>query len=539
MKLPKRTNICLVAMLIILNIILRYPWQPHLLGVDSYMIHGLAQSITQNGYAKWLVNPLSAFGMYPHSTPSAGPFLLSGIELTCGTSLEFAILIFSITIGILGAMTAYMIAREIKKGDDLFAFLVAFLFSLSPLFLNATSWTAGMRGFFMALLPLTFWFIIKYREKLGQRNIYFGLLMFLFVTLGSIHRLGIVIPIFIVTFYLSSLMKNILSKVHISPTDKIKRNSLKASYYLIFVGILGFQIIQLSMYPTGEYQYFEYEGGGSISSLLKNILMDYAGKVGPFFVLGAIGFVHLCNKERKNYTETFFLLSLFSISFFITRGTYAPHYVLLFFVILIGFGFMFMIEHWKYVKKMAFPILTAGLIISLVFSNWMVTQQWGTTKVTPERTRMLEQGYSCGFFINFYAEPDDSMLYRDGRSNIVFLSSERPFPKWVSAYTLAYDYVDIENLRIERISVWDIPETEAFYKESSEDYAKRRSEFGVLEDHSIDETTVQRQINEYRMSYMVRSKTFGETIFGDSVFMTRYELFENEYYTIHFLYDAS
>jgi len=76
MKISKKTSYGLIAFLVLLNVALRYPTTSHEVGVDSFVIHGLANSISENGYAKWVVHPLSIFGFYPYSYPSGVPYLL-------------------------------------------------------------------------------------------------------------------------------------------------------------------------------------------------------------------------------------------------------------------------------------------------------------------------------------------------------------------------------------------------------------------------------------------------------------------------------
>jgi len=161
MKLSKRANYLLIfGFLAILNVLFRFPVTPHELGADSFHMHGMANFISENGYAKWIMHPLSFFGLYPLSYPSGSIFYLSSISQSTGIDTEYSILVVSTFLGVLGAFTTYLMAKEILD-DDFFAFAAAFIFSISRVFLTYTTWTYTTRGFFAALLPLFIWSLLR------------------------------------------------------------------------------------------------------------------------------------------------------------------------------------------------------------------------------------------------------------------------------------------------------------------------------------------------------------------------------------------
>ena len=93
MKFSKKNNCILFALLIFLNIIIRYPITQHSFGTDSFFIYTLATSISEHGYAKWVIHPLSLLGVYPLSYSSMYPFLLSGTSISTDLSIEYIIFI--------------------------------------------------------------------------------------------------------------------------------------------------------------------------------------------------------------------------------------------------------------------------------------------------------------------------------------------------------------------------------------------------------------------------------------------------------------
>src|SRR4030067_2271290 len=110
MKMSTRTKILLFALLALINIILRIQAAPYEIGYDSFFIHIIANSISEFGYAKWLLHPLSVFGLYPFSYSSSVPFILSGISQISGLEMHSIVFIFGMILGILSMMTAYIMA---------------------------------------------------------------------------------------------------------------------------------------------------------------------------------------------------------------------------------------------------------------------------------------------------------------------------------------------------------------------------------------------------------------------------------------------
>src|SRR3990170_905857 len=65
MKLSKRVMRCLLLVVTLLAVAMRFPRTEHEVGVDSFFIHNLATNIRDNGFAEWILSPLSFLGWYP------------------------------------------------------------------------------------------------------------------------------------------------------------------------------------------------------------------------------------------------------------------------------------------------------------------------------------------------------------------------------------------------------------------------------------------------------------------------------------------
>ena len=141
---PREVTFALLLSILALTLAFRYPVSEHEAGSDSFVFHGLAQTIVDSKYAPWLINPLSIFGLYPLSHPS-GPILAVALTTELGgIPAEGSILVLDFLSAVLGTLGAFLMAREVKP-DDRFALLVAFLFSTAPRFVSSLEWQVPTR----------------------------------------------------------------------------------------------------------------------------------------------------------------------------------------------------------------------------------------------------------------------------------------------------------------------------------------------------------------------------------------------------------
>src|SRR2546427_3974847 len=171
------------------NILFRYPLDVgHELGADTTFIHTLAIGVVQEGRGAWILHPLSYFGLYALSYPSAIPLTLASTSLTSGSPIEGAMLFFGWIVATAGGLGAYLAARSIRR-DDLFALTVAVLFSLTPFYLKDTFWVGSSRGFVVGLVPVLVLLLV--RDLRAVRFRYLILAIVLMVLLTAIHRMGV------------------------------------------------------------------------------------------------------------------------------------------------------------------------------------------------------------------------------------------------------------------------------------------------------------------------------------------------------------
>ena len=373
MEISRRTKYILMGLLVILNLILRLPTTPHEMGVDSFDTHAWASSISANGYAKWILHPLSFFGLYPFSYPSGPPFFLSEISQCTGMEMEYTILVITTFLGIFGIFAAYLLAKEIWN-DFLFAFSVAFVYSTSNLFLGATTWQTDPFNLFLVFLPLFVWSLLRcYNQKKGRLKYkYFLLALCLLITLATIHRMVLFIPLILIAFGATIAFCRIVERKII----KINTKVATLIFFILFIPLFLLPFTSWSLYSpdlaslegSGALAYFSHGYGPHI--ILLNMSTEYAMGIGIVIVLAPIGVISLLLKEKKRFSDVFLLALVLCFAPFFTGITYFQWFAIFFFSLLIGIGLMEILKMLGKIKRVknAAPLI---LIVILAFSALM------------------------------------------------------------------------------------------------------------------------------------------------------------------------
>ncbi|UCE37891.1 MAG: hypothetical protein JSW00_01210 [Thermoplasmata archaeon] len=548
MKFSKRVNFLLLSFLITLNVALRYPTVQHELGADSFVIHILGDSITRHHYAKWILHPLSYIGLYPFSYPSAYPFLAADVSVSTGLDVESSIFLISIALGLIGVFGTYFLAREIKK-DDLFCFVAALTFTLSPVFVRTTFWQASTRNLFVALAPSCMLLLLKTRGfAINRLNILFVITLF---TVGTSHRLG-VFMIFILIAYLTGVIMFALYKQILPMTIKSKK--LNRSFRIagpliitgIFVALLGMLISGNNPLQGAQglvvYQETVFFTGRSIPILLLNLFVSLIGRIGFMILFAMIGFAYLIWKKNKGLYEVFIVVSLIFIFPTIGMRTYSSYFFLIFFSLLAGYSFL---QIFKFLKRkkvtgLALAIMAAALIASVGFHSYMWSH-WRVTDYT-----MTEPTYDCAIYVKY--NTNNTYIANNGlkAARISAISGKSCLP--IGGATLVdngpeqliYDYLHEEDYQIIPIAIDKITVgSDALYKAKGAGNVEQ--DWTTIHQTQCDDVSDQ-LIIKYRLQYSVVDKNWltGYWAFARSYysrFLTssieaRYKIYDNGAYEV-------
>ncbi len=538
----------LFSFLLGLNIALRYPTIQHEIGADSFVIHILGNSITQFHYAKWILHPLSYIGLYPLSYPSAYPFLAAGVSSSSGLDIEGSIYIISVALGLIGVFGTYFLAREIKN-DDLFCFVAALTFSLSPIFIRTTFWQASTRNLFVALSPACMLLLLKTRGfAINRVNILFVITL---LTVGTSHRLG-VFMIFILIAYLTGVILYAFYKqiLPIVARSKTKRKGFRVIGPLAISGIF---LVLLSMLLSGNnplqgaqglmvYQETVFFTGNSIHILVLNLFVSLAGRIGSMMIFGIFGLAYLIWKKNKGLYEVFLIVSIIFIFPTIGMRTYSSYFFLVFFSLLAGFTFFKIFKFFKRKKVIALAILIVALIASVGFFGYMF-DHWKVSKQS-----MSEATYDISIYTKY--QTNNTFITNDGliAARVGAISGRPCLP--IGGATLQsngpeqliYNYLEEEDFQIIPIPLQKISVgSNALYRaKGASDVELDWTTFHGSHCNQVPANLVIKynlqyllSLNNYEGGYWAYGRVY-HSRFVSSIFAERYKIYDNGVLSLHY-----
>ncbi|MCJ2557195.1 MAG: hypothetical protein LN415_08855 [Candidatus Thermoplasmatota archaeon] len=450
--LSRKTTYCFLAVLVLVNLIYRYPIGiTHEVGADTTFIHSLANSLSQEGHAKWVLNPLSFFGLYALSYPSAAPFLISVISEMAGMSIELTILILGTLFGVIGSVSSFLVAREIIK-DERYAFVVALLFSLAPFFLKDTTWVGSSRGFVVAFLPVIALLLLKQLRSGDSRYLVLAICAFVFIC--SMHRMGFLGVFLFIAFGFIPSLHRITQKIRFALVkyEKVFRAmavlvALLGFFLLFYVQILfpgygGFDIRE-------EYRLGTFFEGESVPVLLLNMGVNFTGKVGLLAPLTIIGLVMYTWKRPKEVHQKYILMLVFILIPFLSLRDYISEFMILFFVFLIAFAMVYPPLVLRKGGKMIGVLAIILLVASAGFS-WEMKDYWRHKYRTDDQ--ISEDTYDAAIYIK--SRTTGIIATNDGLigGSAVAISGRGALPfggastHWYSAQQLIFGTERYENL---------------------------------------------------------------------------------------------
>lgn len=351
MRFTNRSKIILFLLIVVLNILLRFA--SHERGTDSTEMHILANSISEFGEARWIENPLGIIGMFPLSYAAMISFFLSGISQISGFDIETSIFIYSIIFGIFSIFTSYTLAG-IFYDNDLFKYLVSFGFSLSPGVVEYTTWTANARSPFIIILPLFLYALFKCSKN--SLKFIFLCVVFLILLYTTHHMAFYLIPI-LIGFLIVKLI------YYLNITKYIYSDQLKnlLPWITISAFLLLFSWAFLSnKFLTSSSRWHDL-------ALMTNEYPRYAGIL---FLLSIGGLIYLIFKANKRQEEWLLLISLVMITPFLLQERYTKWFILIFWSVLSGVGFI-NLNRLRKVNIKYINIIVIFLILSVTLSGFL------------------------------------------------------------------------------------------------------------------------------------------------------------------------
>ena len=308
----KRSTLALLISISLADVVFRFPQASHEIGVDSFVLHGLATSLTQTGHASWVLTPLSYFGLFPLSEPSGSVFIISELSLGGGIALEGAILMVDWLVSILGALGGFLLAREFNK-DPAFSLLTSFVFSLSPEFVSSLTWQVPTRIAFTALIPLLLWAIIRVAREGSARSI--SMLATTLLLMMSFHRLAVLMGLVIFASVVTMILLTVVRALRIqAPSTFLSPTLRQRSSWIVLGSLLAISgIMVTSGGVLDQYSVGVVATGDSPAIQLTNLAISLARGAGLLLPMAALGIIILARRRAKGFAEPFIILVFLSL----------------------------------------------------------------------------------------------------------------------------------------------------------------------------------------------------------------------------------
>lgn len=493
-----------------LNVLMRLPSVPHEFGVDSFFIHTISESINHNHRAPWILNPLSYFGLYPLSYPSAGPFLYSGMSQTLGLSIETAILALGILLGATSVPLSFMMARALRR-DPVLGLVVALAFSIAPRFLTFTMWTGATRGIFMFFFVGFLWALLAAYRRPTVTTI--SLLLLMLGLAAVTHRLAVLILLVLfalVLTYIVLLALSILRRV--SPRTML---SPRLRRYASFLSLLVLVAVALTMLlgtdVLKEYEGSSITGGGSTLSQFVALGGSIGRSVGLALPFALVGVAYLPFLRNKALPEALVLFTLIVLIPTLFLRRYTGIYITPLIALFAGLGVLYLVRLLRTRRQLA-AVAVAGCLVAMG-AVALVARDF-ELRLTPY---MEPDAYSAGLYLR-HLPGSGTPISNHGLYGVQVASiSGKPYlpvggngTAFQSPELLAFSYFtaqDVYNNTV-RIPLQNLtPEDDSpFYLygiQAEEDWAV------ILQDFNYPRVSILDQ-NRYRLTYYLEDEFLGE-----------------------------
>lgn len=457
--LSNRTVYILLLCLIIFGVVIRYPTTPNQMGVDGFMNNVLANSISENGNAKWFISPYSYLGLGPFSYPPSIHFLLSSTSQIADISVDVVVLIFTQILGLCGAMFIFIYVKE--YGHDVkLALLSSFLFTTSPIFLRLTSWNGSSRSLLMIFIIMILIMIFKMGKTQIQTyatknySIYMFLVATFILMSGTIHRMYIFIGFILFGFIMVRPVyytkKLFGRKWYLISNRKYKLVML--SIFISWVCLIALNITaQLNNYGPYQgtnfwfkYQYGLFFSGSDFFIVLSNMIIDYWSGWGLLFFFSIIGIYLLFQQRNKNYPLIYLLITILFMSPIASIGLYAELILIILILPFVAYGILWFSKR-KYIKRFNVITVLTMLVISSAFSMFMVSH-WRSNN---DGDYMTEWEYDLGTYMRVNMEENDTFVSNHQTlGNRVHSISDSIYFTEGPPYALIYGFINVNEIEM-------------------------------------------------------------------------------------------
>lgn len=311
-----------LLVLIIINIIIRIPRTPGILGDDAFVVLWMGHIISEGYIDNWTISLLSIFGLYPFASyPIGVPLIIASLNFL-GLSYELISLVYSIGSAIIGVIGSIHLGKELFEKENE-SILFGAIYSLCHIFIRVTYYSVSVRGLFAALLP---WFLLFSIRFLRQKKVIYLIASLVFALLLSLtHGLAIFLLIYVGVIIVAYILRSVAqhgflqrwlgdidyTKVTRQPTTSSsilslryfqgKMTRLNLINWVPYIFLIGFAyVIGVVLLPIDPSKTTAFLSNNNLIGILVNLIIDYGVRLGPLFMFFPIGIFVAYHNDLHN-----------------------------------------------------------------------------------------------------------------------------------------------------------------------------------------------------------------------------------------------
>ena len=542
----KKTEYLFLLFVILVAICIRYPTTPFMLdhGNDAHHYTFLADSIIKFGEIKWVVTPISYFGIYPFSSNTAYPLFLSTISQMAGVSVDVSLFYLTISLSIIGIVGIFFLLRRLFN-TPIFVFSGVFLYTLMPITVWRSSWSLTSRVFAIYLIPVFLYFLIQTSKK-EERHSYATLSLITLLLLFLSHKLAF----FIIPVVLSYFISGRLIKSKSIVPKSVKKHS--AGIWLSILLISFFASIIPNMGIGTSYDLGIITWGPIYVKAPINAMISLSGGTNLILILVPFGLLWVLKKNAMSRMSLFSLLSVISTLPLLQFRIYSRPFVSLFIIIFGIYGLYYLKK--KVNRKILATMLVSIMLLSIAFMGFMISH-WASGPLVGNLFEDEDSysRFSCVVYSNRINPKNGTFIanfWGDGRYFQSYLQMPNAPPQHGvdDSNLLIYGYISPDEVRsdVETIPLTDINgfiENEGpFRSQGLESY--HISEIDAFLKRPKDSVYSTRLMQSYSSQFVLTNKAIElkylnrwvkepeDSIFFQSVPLTSYKYYESNSFIV-------
>lgn len=422
----KRSALLVLSSLVLLSFAVRYPLVEHeRFQTDSYFIHMLSESILDDGYAKWVLHPLSFFGYYPFSYASGVPFILAELSALTGLNVELCILISNMFFAMVFCLVVFLLVRQFISKVE-YVLLATFFGIMGARFVDTSYWDASAR------VPLVVFAVLAVFCSLRAGCMNQNRLIVFAVIFGAISFATHHMAVLLVLFGFAYVMAAFEAK-YLIPRIKLRKKQAAVVFnasIVIPVLVVSFAFLGLYGELTGSDDESLFSGvEPEALSVFLSLAASYTIQIGSILVVAVIGVLQVFRSSRLS-TPVLFLVALFVAFIPLLSNSLYVSMMLTPFVAMMALYWISRL-HRNGRRKSVVIVLLALLVSSSILLPLWSSDRWNSTKyvggdtVEVENQLFSDANYVRAQYPNVYGICNNNVLSLQLHANtdVTFLGS--------------------------------------------------------------------------------------------------------------------